>query len=432
METLGPMVRPLAFTPLDDATLARVTAAVDARANHAFDFLERLVEAPSTVGEEAIAQSLVAEELTRLGLQVMEVGIPESIASDPDAGVPQTSYEGRANVLATTSSSNELDLLINGHIDVVPADSRGWATSPWAPRIENGWMFGRGAGDMKGGLAMATLALDALRSALPSAIERPVGVLSVIEEECTGNGTLSALRQGVSADLVLVTEPTDLELLIGGTGIVWVDVTIQGSGGHAEVADRVEHPLDVGLRLVGELEEMGRRVAREHHDIAFDDLAEPYNVNVGLVRAGDWRSSVASVVTLGVRFGHPRAWTTEEAIDVITSVVTKAIPDDINVSFSTEGFRAQGYLLDPASPLVDMVRAAHAATHGATPATRVGGSTTDARFYLNQAGVPALCYGPVARHIHGVDESVNLASIVAGARTLAHFIAGLDSTRVAP
>src|ERR1700691_145337 len=132
METLGPMVRPLAFTPLDDATLARVTAAVDARANHAFDFLERLVEAPSTVGEEAIAQSLVAEELTRLGLQVMEVGIPASIASDPDAGVPQTSYEGRANVLATTSSSNELDLLINGHIDVVPADPRGWATSPWA------------------------------------------------------------------------------------------------------------------------------------------------------------------------------------------------------------------------------------------------------------------------------------------------------------
>jgi acetylornithine deacetylase len=427
METLGPMARPLGFTPLDDATLARVAEAVDACADQAFEFLERLVEAPSTVGEEVVAQSLVAEELSRLGLRVTEIDVPESIASDPDAGVPQTTYEGRANILATTSS-DELELLINGHIDVVPADPRGWASSPWSPRLEGGWMFGRGAGDMKGGLAMATLALDALRSALPSALERPLGVLSVIEEECTGNGTLSALRQGVSADLVLVTEPTDLELLIGGTGIVWVDVTIQGAGGHAEVADRVEHPLDVGLRLVAELEEMGRRVAREHHDAAFDAFAEPYNVNVGLVRAGDWRSSVASVVTLGVRFGHPRAWTTDEAIDVIVSVITKAIPDDINVSFSTEGFRAQGYLLDPASPLVDMVQAAHAATHGSTPPTRVGGSTTDARFYINQADVPALCYGPVARHIHGVDESVNLASIVAGAKTLAHFVAGLGTT----
>jgi acetylornithine deacetylase len=429
MRVLGPMDRPLDFRALDDATLARVREAVDARADESFAFLERLVSAPSTVGDESHAQSLVAEELSRIGLHVADVSIPSSIASDPDAGVPQTSYEGRTNVLGTTSSPEKLELLINGHVDVVPADSRGWATSPWVPRQEDGWLFGRGAGDMKGGLAMATLALDALRTALPSALERPLGVLSVIEEECTGNGTLSALRQGVTADAVILTEPTDLELLIGGTGIVWVDVTVQGDGGHAEVADRVEHPLDVGLRLVSALEDLGRQVAREHRDAAFDVIREPYNVNIGLVRAGDWRSSVASVVTLGVRFGHPRAWTTEEAVDVITAAVAKAIPgDDVQVTLSTTGFRAQGYLLDEASPLVHAVQAAHAATHGSTPATRVGGSTTDARFYLNQAGVPALCYGPVARNIHGVNESVNLASIVAGAKTLAHFIAGLGST----
>jgi acetylornithine deacetylase len=424
MRALGPMARPLDFRALDDATLARVRNAVDARTDDAFTFLERLVGAPSTIGEESPAQSIVAEELARLGLDVASVGVDDSIAADPIAGVPQTSYAGRANVLGTTSSEN-LKLLINGHIDVVPADALGWTSSPWAPRREDGWLFGRGSGDMKGGLAMATLALDALRTALPSALERPLGVLSVIEEECTGNGTLSALRQGVNAEVVILTEPTDLELLIGGTGIVWVDVTVQGAGGHAEVADRVEHPLDVGLRLVPALEEVGRLVAREHRDAAFDVIREPYNVNVGLVRAGDWRSSVASVVTLGVRFGHPRAWTTEEAVDVITAAVAKAIPgDDVQVSLSTTGFRAQGYLLDEASPLVSALQAAHFATHGSTPATRVGGSTTDARFYLNQAGVPALCYGPTARNIHGVNESVNLASIVTGAKTLAHFIAG--------
>jgi acetylornithine deacetylase len=418
----------LDFRALDDATLARVCDAVDARADDSFAFLERLVGAPSTVGEESPAQSLVAEEFSRVGLDVSQIIIPGSIATDPLAGVPQTSYEGRANVLGATSSSN-LELLINGHIDVVPADPLGWTTSPWVPRQEDGWLFGRGAGDMKGGLAMATLALDALRTALPSALERPLGMLSVIEEECTGNGTLSALRQGVSADVVILTEPTDLDLLIGGTGIVWVDVTIQGAGGHAEVADRVEHPLDAGLRLVSALEDVGRHVAREHHDAAFDLIKEPYNVNVGLVRAGDWRSSVASVVRLGVRFGHPRAWTTDEAVDVISAAVAKAIPgDDVQVTLSTTGFRAQGYLLDEASSLVRDLQAAHAATHGSTPATRVGGSTTDARFYLNQAGVPALCYGPVARNIHGVNESVNLASIVTGAKTLAHFIAGIGST----
>jgi acetylornithine deacetylase len=422
------MDRPLSFRALDDASLGRVREAVHAQADGAFAFLERLVAAPSTVGEESHAQTLVAEELTRLGLGVTYVGVPESVGTDPVAGVPQRSYEGRANVLGTTGSKS-LELLINGHVDVVPANPLGWHSSPWAPRREDGWLFGRGSGDMKGGLAMATLALDALRSALPSALDRPIGVLSVIEEECTGNGTLSALRQGVTANAVILTEPTDLELLIGGTGIVWVDVTIQGAGGHAEVADRVEHPLNVGLRLVRALEDVGRRVAREHHDAAFDVIAEPYNVNVGLVRAGDWRSSVASFVTLGVRFGHPRAWTSEEAVDVIAAAIAKTIPADVKVSLSTTGFRAQGYLLDATSPLVNAIQAAHAATHGSTPATRVGGSTTDARFYLNQAGVPALCYGPVARNIHGVNESVNLASIVEGATTLAHFVAGLGPTK---
>lgn len=428
MGTLGPMDRPLSFRALDDASLGRVREAVHAHADRAFAFLERLVAAPSTVGEESNAQTLVAEELARLGLAVTYVDVPESVGNDPVAGVPQGSYEGRANVLGTTDSKS-LELLINGHVDVVPANPLGWHSSPWVPRREDGWLFGRGSGDMKGGLAMATLALEALHTALPSALDRPIGMLSVIEEECTGNGTLSALQQGVTADVVILTEPTDLELLIGGTGIVWVDVTVQGAGGHAEVADRVEHPLDVGLRLVTALEDVGRLVARDHHDAAFDVIAEPYNVNVGLVRAGDWRSSVASVVTLGVRFGHPRAWTSEEAVEVIAAAVAKVIPDDVGVSLSTTGFRAEGYLLDATSPLVNSIQAAHAATHGSTPATRVGGSTTDARFYLNQAGVPALCYGPVARNIHGVNESVNLASIVEGATTLAHFIAGLGPTK---
>jgi len=67
---------------------------------------------------------------------------------------------------------------------------------------------------------------------------------------------------------------------------------------------------------------------------------------------------------------------------------------------------------------------AHASAHGTAPRRMVLGSTTDARYYLNQFDVPALAYGPVARNIHAVDEAVELASIVRGAQTLARFIAG--------
>jgi acetylornithine deacetylase len=86
------------------------------------------------------------------------------------------------------------------------------------------------------------------------------------------------------------------------------------------------------------------------------------------------------------------------------------------------GFRAEGYLIDEGHPLVTALAAAHQDVHGEPPGRMVMGSTTDARFYLNQFGVPALAYGPRSRNIHGTDEAVELASIVSGARTMTRFI----------
>jgi acetylornithine deacetylase len=75
-------------------------------------------------------------------------------------------------------------------------------------------------------------------------------------------------------------------------------------------------------------------------------------------------------------------------------------------------------------PLVDALAAAHQRVHGVPPRRVVTGSTTDARYYLNQFGVPAVAYGPRSRNIHGTDEAVELASITSGARALARFMAG--------
>lgn len=400
-----------------------VVRAVGDLTERAFDFLDRLVSAHATVGREALAQEIVAEELGRLGFEVAEMPVPDSIVEDPLAGVPPASYAGRPNVLACTGPG-ELSVLINGHVDVVPADPVGWSNPPWRATRRDGWLYGRGAGDMAGGFAMATLALESLRVAAPEALETPIGFLSVIEEECTGNGTLAALRSGILADAVLLPEPTDLRILLGGVGIVWVDVTLAGAGGHAESADGSPRVLDAALGLVAALEDLGRRAARADEDPVYDGVEEPYRVNVGTVRAGDWRSSVASACTLGVRFAHPRAWSAADAIGRIEEVVASTC-DGAGLSYTIlpSGYRAQGYHLDPESWLVDAVRSAHAQAHGEPCGTFVLGTTTDARYYVNVAEVPALCYGPAARRIHGIDEAVELDSIVRGAQTLALLLA---------
>jgi acetylornithine deacetylase len=87
------------------------------------------------------------------------------------------------------------------------------------------------------------------------------------------------------------------------------------------------------------------------------------------------------------------------------------------------GFRARGYGLADGSELARAVAAAHREVHGADPAVVASTGTTDARFYVNEGGVPALCYGPRVRGMHGIDEAVELDSIVAGARVLARFMA---------
>ena len=238
-----------------------------------------------------------------------------------------------------------------------------------------GWLVGRGAGDMKGGFALGTLAVAALQAAVPGWLRGRLSFVSVIEEECTGNGTLA------EAAMRLISPLKELE---------------------AEMAAALTGP--------------------------FAGLDHACNVNVGVITAGDWPSSVPGQATLGVRVGFPPSWTPGQALDRVRQAVHDAVLADPWLRqhpprIRPHGFRAEGYLIDPAHPLVAALAAAHAGALGTEPARFLLGSTTDARIYLNQFGVPAVAYGPVARNIHAVDEAVELASIVAGARTLARFLA---------
>lgn len=175
-----------------------VDAAIDAGAETAFSFLERLVAEPSTVGQERGAQEIVADELAILGFGVSCLEIPAETAAGAPGGVAQAPYPGRPNVLGRINPGTSPSLLLNGHIDVVPAKAAVWSSEPFTPVRSDGWLSGRGAGDMKAGFAMGLLAIRALREALPEAVSGELAFLSVIEEECTGNGTLAG--RGLRAD----------------------------------------------------------------------------------------------------------------------------------------------------------------------------------------------------------------------------------------
>src|SRR5947208_532392 len=299
--------------------LDELDGAIAERTETAFSFLERLVAVPSTVGDEHEAQVIVEQELKRLGFEVERLSIPDGIGDDPLAGVPQTSYAGRYDVVGRLGAGVAPSLLLNGHVAVV------------------------------------------------------------------------------------------------------------GRSAHAESADRAVNPVDLAFRIVERLRELERDM-NAHVEPAMDGVAHPYNVNIGTFRSGDWPSSVPAGATMGVRIGHPSGWSAREAESRVRSAIARAGDHepwlrDHPPAIRASGFRAQGYALASDDPLAQRVAAAHEAAHGRRPVATPMASTTDARLYLNGFDVPALCYGPTAHDIHGIDESVELSSIVDGARTLARFIA---------
>ena len=330
--------------------------------------------------------------------------------------------------MATTPGDGALLVLLNGHMDVVPAESPHlWTNPPFEPVRHDGRMFGRGTADMKSGFAVGMLALRAIRDVAPDLFaKRRLGFVAVVEEECTGNGTLRSISEnGVVADEVIVLEPTNLGLMLGGVGVLWVEIEVAALAGHAYEADAHESAIEIGMRIVDRLRRWADDTAVSEPELALASNQRPYSINLGKVEAGDWVSSVPARATFGVRVGFPRGWTADKAEDAVRGVIAEFAASSglrIPPRVASSGFKARGYLLDRDSRLARDFAAAHRQEHRTEPAVYMLPSTTDARTYLNDFNVPALCFGAIAHGIHGIDELVELQSILDAARTLARFL----------
>ncbi len=208
---------------LDDAPALAIMKAVDAGFDDEIAFTEELVKFPSRRGRESTAQDFMTAELEGRGYAVDRWRVElEQIQHLPGYSPVAAGYDDAINVVAThrAESRKGRSLILNGHIDVVPeGPPEMWSSPPYAPRREGDWLYGRGGGDMKAGLAAMVYALDAIRRAgwRPAA---DVYLQSVIEEECTGNGALACLARGYRAEAALIPEPTDEALMAAQLGVI--------------------------------------------------------------------------------------------------------------------------------------------------------------------------------------------------------------------
>ena len=416
--------------------------AVDEGLDKAFEehvsLLEELVRIPSTAGGERPAQQLLAGRLADLGFGTRWVELSDEVVRSPGAGVPYAPLGGRAVLVAERDGREPIRILLNGHIDVVPpGDEAVWSTAPFSPARRNGWLTGRGAGDMKGGLVMALLALHALTDRAPEALDASLAFVVAPEEESSGVGTLASILDGVAGDVVVLPEPTDLEVLVSGIGVLWCRVRLEGTGAHAGADVPSINPFDSLFAVVSRIRSLQEEFAEEGHGSA--ERGQLVRTNLGTVTGGDWPSSLPVSVEAHLRVGFPEGLSPAQAEARIRAKVAEAKEDDPWLAANPpaldfRGLRAEPHRLEADHPLVRVIQAAHAEVHGTKVRVVHGSATSDARFYLRQAGIPAVCYGPRSMHMHGVDEAVELASILNGARTLTRALpaiaaAGAESFR---
>ena len=285
-----------------------VRDAVERRRDDLVGLLRALVRQPSTLGAEAEAQYVVEQWLRDAGFEVERV-VPDADAAlaDPYAGYPYLSYEGRSSVVGRLAGSGGgSSLHLNGHVDVVPVERADlWEHEPWSGEVADGRLWGRGAGDMKGGLAAYLVAAAAIAETCD---DRRGDLLcsSVIEEECGGNGMWSVLRAGYEADAVLVGEPTGLRLGHAYTGVVWARLTSPGGTGHAMLAGG-EGAFDRLCRAVAGLRKVESEINEPARDPIFAAVRErPYGMTVGRIEGGVWTASTPHELVAQIRFGFGR------------------------------------------------------------------------------------------------------------------------------
>ena len=403
-----------------DATERRVIEQIDRNWDGEVDFLRGLVRRPSALGNEAHVQRFVAEELRGMGLEpdVWEIDHAE-IARLPGYSPVEWSYAGRPNVAAVLESSTGTgrSLVFNGHVDVVPATpEHHWTVDPWGGEVRDGRMYGRGAADMKAGVAAMVYATRALMEA-GVGLAGDLVLQTVIEEECTGNGALAALARGYGADAAIIPEPFGRRLLEAQVGVMWARVTVKGKGAHAERASASVNAVLAALPLLNAVKELEAQVNEAPgRPPQFEGAEHPLNYNVGIVRGGDWTSSVPEECVFEVRISCYPGERLEDVEARFKDHLLRTASKDPWLSENPPGisfyaFRAEGCAIDPDEPVAASLIKTHGRVTGEEPGFFSFTGTTDARFFNLYYGIPATCYGPRGANLHAPDEWVDLDSV---------------------
>lgn len=382
-----------------------------------------LVSIPSISGQEGQVQRVLHGRFSSLDGETSSIPMKESLRSDPKfASSIDAPFDGRPQTRYSWQGKGKgRSLIVSAHVDVVgPGD---WEDA-FQPRIEGDRLYGRGSTDDKAAIVSMFLALKSLQ-ALGVRLSGDCEIHLTNEEEVGMAGALAFVREGFRADGVLVLEPTDHNIHIAHRGCLQFRIHVQGKQAHLGNKRYGVNAIEKAATIIHTLVNYEDRLIDEGRGYPlFEKFEYPGQVNVGIIKGGDFFSVVPDAVTMDGGIGFLPMKTIEEVgkefIEAIDEIDDPWLKDHVQVHFN--GLKNEPYQMPPGHPFTESLRGTLRSL-GRNP--EIGGmmASCDARYYYNEGGMPSIIYGGISQNrSHSKNEYAEIPDVLETAVDLASFL----------
>ena len=349
-----------------------------------------LIARPSVTPDDAGCQAMISERLARAGFRCEQI----------DFGAVK-------NLWASHGEGGEV-LCFLGHTDVVPPGPReAWASDPFTPTVRDGYLYGRGAADMKGSVAAFVLALEQFVAANPGHPGTVALLLTSDEEGDAIDGVRKVAEHfratGRRIDFCVTGEPSSKEVLgdllrVGRRGTLSGTLTVQGIQGHVAYPEKARNPIHQAMPALAEL-------AARAWDAGYPEFPAS-SFQISNIHAGTGANNVIpGHCEVLFNFRYNPGWSAEALEREVHAVL-----DRHGLQYALRWHRGGEPFLTGEGRLRAAVRTVLMEQCGTTPDENTGGGTSDARF-IAPLGAEVVEVGPVNATIHKVDERVAVAEL---------------------
>jgi succinyl-diaminopimelate desuccinylase len=360
------------------------------------DLTIQLVQTPTEnpPGNEKAAAQFLKSLLSKMGFKIKTVLSPK----------------GRWNIVAGRRwGKGGRTLIFNGHLDVVPAGNPSqWKYPPFEGKLSKGRIYGRGASDMKSGIASFIYALSMIERSEIHLHQGAVVLHLVSDEESHGHQGMGFLTQkeGIQGDAALVGEPTDLQPVIAQKGALWLRISTLGKSAHGSRPHLGVNAIEKMMKL---MERLNSIPLEKEHPL----LGKP-TLSIGTIQGGTKINIVPDRCEIEVDRRMLPGEKKKEVLGELKEILDSLQSQDSFFQYRMEEIDfAEPSEIDPEEEIVRIGVEAIQEVMGKKPSLRAFSGFTDSRFYINQCHIPTLIFGPGGvDQSHTTDESVEVEALI--------------------